>query len=83
MNRFNMDTRVTVTHTKDFLPLLRTCFEDGLPVSLIVDEGQLCRAEGYIARLDDTSLTLKDGRSFRIATLAAVNGVFIDSYSQC
>jgi hypothetical protein len=78
-----MDTRVTVATAKDFLPILRSCSEKGLPVSLIVDEGELRRAEGCIAKIDDVSLTLQDGHMFRIAKLAAVNGIFIDSYAQC
>ncbi|WP_143104023.1 hypothetical protein [Thermoflavifilum thermophilum] len=78
-----MDTRITVSDAKRFLPMLKDCFEKRLPVSLIVDDGGLCRAEGYIDRMDDTCLILEDGQLIRIEKLAAVNGIFIDSYAQC
>jgi len=83
LNVVNMDTRVTVSDVKGFLPMLKDCFEKRLPVSLIVDDGELRRAEGYIDRMDDTYLILEDGRSIHMEKLAAVNGIFIDSYAQC
>lgn len=78
-----MDKRVTVSAAKDFLPLLQQCAQEGKPVFLIVDEGGLRREEGRILRLDDAHLWLENHRVVSIERLAAVNGVFIDSYAQC
>ncbi|MCH5718233.1 hypothetical protein [Niabella hibiscisoli] len=82
-----MDIRNTLAINGDFCDILVDCQEHGSKIALLLDENGIVRKEGFIKEMvwDDPVpfIELKDGAKIELATILAVNGVFVPSYSEC
>lgn len=82
-----MDCRLTLERGNNFIAILRNCADTGKKVALLVDENGLDRAEGFIKSMktdtDHPYIEMENGRQIKCSTIVAVNGVFLDNYSEC
>jgi hypothetical protein len=84
-----MDIRNTIITSESFLPILKEHFNNQEKVSLLIDKEGITRAEDLIDKISysenplESVITLKDGLSFKIKELIAVNGLFRSDYSEC
>lgn len=82
-----MDCRDTLSAGGAFKTILRNCAEAGQKIAMLLDEDGLTRAEGFIqsAGLDATDpyIELDNGKRISCNSIVAVNGIFLDQYSQC
>ena len=82
-----MDTRKTLDKSGSFLNMLTTCMVKGEPVALLYDDGGIARAGGIIVNISSAQfpavLELDSGLKIAVSAIIAVNGIFLDSYSEC
>ena len=82
-----MDCRNTLAPGDSFATILRNCADTAQKVALLLDDNGLTRAEGLIQSMEleaaDPYIKLADGKKISCSTIVAINGVFLDDYSQC
>jgi hypothetical protein len=82
-----MDSRTTLKINDTFIEILTNCFEEKSKVAMLLDNNGLVRAEGFIKSIHTKVLEpfveMQGGLKIALATITAVNGIFISSYSEC
>jgi hypothetical protein len=82
-----MDNRQTLSSGETFLELLKTSYQDGKKVALLVDDEGITRMEGCIKALNTSGSTaiveLEGAREIGLDKIVAVNGVFRPEYGEC
>ena len=82
-----MDCRDTLGSGDSFNTILRNCANTSQKVAMVLDVDGLTRAEGFIQAVElDTAnpyIALNDGRRISCNSIVAINGIFLDQYSQC
>lgn len=82
-----MDYRLTLNTAETFLNLLKTSFQSGEKVNLLVDDNGLSRHEGFIKSINtsnpETTIEMQDGKLIFLKKIAAVNGIFLPEYGEC
>jgi hypothetical protein len=82
-----MDCRITLQNNESFLGLLSQCRQGHEKVAMLLDDGGLSRAEGFIKTINTNVpspyIEMESGQKIEIATISAVNGIFASGYSEC
>jgi hypothetical protein len=82
-----MDCRITLGKSETFLEMLTLCLKEKKKASMLLDQEGLSRADGLIRSIhaDGTPpyLELENGQRIEIGSIAAVNGIFAEPYSEC
>lgn len=82
-----MDCRSTLGPGDNFTTILRDCADNAKKTALLIDENGLTRAEGFIQLIEldtaDPYIELDNGKRISCSRIVAVNGIFLDDYSQC
>jgi hypothetical protein len=87
LHRRFMDSRLTLNIDETFLKILESSFEQKEKVNLLLDEGGITRAEGFILSIHKEpsrmSIELDGERTIDLKTIVAVNGIFRPEYGEC
>lgn len=82
-----MDQRITLGKGESFINMLTECWNNKQVVALLYDDQGLARAGGLIKKIVSIPsgfiIRLQSGLRLDISKIVAVNGVFLDSYSEC
>jgi hypothetical protein len=82
-----MDIRTTLKNKETFIEILSNCLEDKNKVAMLLDNNGLARAEGIIKSINTEAtepfIEMQGGLRIVLATITAVNGIFVASYSEC
>jgi hypothetical protein len=82
-----MDIRTTLKSKESFIEILSNCLEDKTKVAMLLDNNGLIRAEGFIKSINTEAvepfIEMEGGLRVVLATITAVNGIFVVSYSEC
>lgn len=82
-----MDSRNTLKCNATFIDMLSNCMEAKSKVAMLLDNNGLVRAEGFIKSLHINAvqpyIEMVGGLKIVLATITAVNGIFLASYSEC
>lgn len=82
-----MDCRDTLTQGDSFKAILHNCATTEQKIAMLLDENGLTRAEGFIQSMELDIVTpyieLTNGRKINCSSIVAINGIFLDDYSQC
>jgi hypothetical protein len=82
-----MDIRNTLKRNATFIEILSNCLEDKSKVAMLLDDNGLVRAEGFIKSINveasEPFIEMQGGLKIVLATITAVNGIFVASYSEC
>lgn len=82
-----MDSRRTLPAGESFIRMLTECMDRKQPVALLYDDHGLTRGGGMISRIaydpPPGMIQLDNGLQVALSGIVAVNGVFLDSYSEC
>ncbi|WP_460759063.1 hypothetical protein [Niabella terrae] len=82
-----MDTRETLDKGASFLLMLRNCRDQQLPAAILYDDQGITRASGKIIEIQETTnppvIRLESGLEISVGSLIAVNGIFLDNYTEC
>jgi short-subunit dehydrogenase involved in D-alanine esterification of teichoic acids len=82
-----MDCRVTLRKNENFLETLYNSLSSGGKVNLLLDEGGINRAEGFIKSIHidvpDPYTELENEIKINLKTIIAVNGIFLQEYGEC
>jgi hypothetical protein len=82
-----MDWRLTLKKNESFLEILYNSFSSGGKVNLLLDEGGISRAEGFIKSIHtdvpDPYIEFENEARINLKTIIAVNGIFLPEYDEC
>jgi hypothetical protein len=82
-----MDIRNTLKTNATFIEILSNCLEEKNKVAMLLDNNGLVRAEGIIKSINTEAtepfIEMQGGLRIVLATITAVNGIFVASYSEC
>jgi hypothetical protein len=82
-----MDIRTTLKNNETFFEILSICLEDKTKVAMLLDNNGLLRADGFIKSINAEApqpyIEMQGGLRIVLATITAVNGIFVASYSEC
>lgn len=82
-----MDSRTTLPVNKTFSDMLQQCMQNNNKAAMLLDDHGLVRVEGFIHKIELNSerpyLELDSGIKIILQTIIAVNGIFLNNYSEC
>ena len=82
-----MDWRLTLKKNESFLEILYDSFSSWGKVNLLLDEGGISRAEGFIKSIHtdvpDPYIEFENETRINLKTIIAVNGIFLPEYGEC
>jgi hypothetical protein len=82
-----MDCRVTLRKNENFLEVLNDSLSSRSKVNLLLDEGGISRAEGFIKLIHsdvfDPYIEFENETRINLKTIITVNGIFLPEYGEC
>jgi hypothetical protein len=82
-----MDCRVTLKKNESFLEILYNSLSSGGKANLLLDEGGISRAEGFVKSIHtdvpDSYVEFENETRINLKTIIAVNGIFLPEYGEC